>query len=423
MLIERRQWAIGLVAAVLILAGTAFAVITTGSTVLVSGDSIRAEFTDAAGLKAGDFVFVSGVRAGEVTDVYQIPQSENPEFAELGPVVVAEFAMNADARVPTDSRIEIILTNTLGKRGLAVIPTDNSVAHVEEVGALEDGDYIALGQTDTLVDLPEFGQDTTELLEELDVEALRALTGSLADITEDQRDDVDRLFSGVQQISDVLVDRREQLGRTLDRAEALVDVAESRDDQVLEIIDNFQVTLDTLLAKQGEIERLLDETADTSTLAADFVAERRAQIDRVVGDLTQTLDVVDAHQVDIAHTLPYLTVGLEGFASIGYLNAQKQDTGQWGNVFTTGLGAIGVEASLGCGSAFDEAMTALLGPDPTCDGTRQVPGPDNPTQDPGPGEETDEDGPTTPGSGGVLDAVFGQGLRLGSLAATPEGAR
>ena len=423
MLIERPQWVIGLVAAVLILAGTGFAVVTTGSSVLVGGARVRAEFTDASGLKSGDFVFVSGVRSGEVTRVYQIDQSEDPEFADRGPVVVAEFAMNTDARVPKDSHIEIILSNTLGKRGLMVMPSDNSVAHVDEVGALEDGDYVTLGQTDTLVDLPEFGQDTTDLLEELDVEALKSLTGSLADITQDQRADVDRLFDGVQKISDVLVNRREQLGRTLDRAEALVDVAESRDDQVVEIIDNFQVTLDTLLAKQDEIERLLDETANTSTVAADFVSERRAQIDRVVTDLTATLDVVDAHQVDLAHTLPYLAVGLEGFASIGYVNAEKEDTGNWGNVFTTGVGAVGVEASLGCGSAFDEAMTALLGPDPSCDGYNQIPGPDNPTQDPGPGEQTDNDGSGPAASTSALDAVFGQGLRLGALAATEEGAR
>ena len=51
MLIERPQWVIGLVAAVVILAGTGFAVVTTGSSVLVGGSRVRAEFTDASGLK------------------------------------------------------------------------------------------------------------------------------------------------------------------------------------------------------------------------------------------------------------------------------------------------------------------------------------------------------------------------------------
>ena len=195
------------------------------------------------------------------------------------------------------------------------------------------------------MDLPEFGQDTTDLLEELDVEALKSLTGSLADITQDQRGDVDRLFDGVQKISDVLVDRREQLGRTLDRAEALVDVAESRDDQVIEIIDNFQVTSTRCSPSRTRSNACWTRRPTPPRSPPTSWTERRAQIDRVVADLTTTLDVVDAHQVDLAHTLAYLAVGLEGFASIGYLNAEKEDTGQWGNVFTTGLGAVGIEAT------------------------------------------------------------------------------
>lgn len=415
MLIERRQWLIGLVAALLILAGTAFAVVTTGSTLLVRGDRYTAEFTDASALKEGDFVFVSGVRAGQVTDVRQEPASTDPDFADQGPIVVAEFAVGTDAAIPADTRVEIVMSNTLGKRGLAIMPPDNSPEHLAAVGALAPGDHIPLGRTDTLVDLPEFGQDSTELLEELDVAALTDVTRALADVTQDQRADVDRLFEGVQGLARVLVDRREQLGRTLERAEAFVDVAESRDDEILQVIDNFQVTLDTLLAKQDEIERLLAQTADTSTVTADFVQERRTQIDRVVADLTTALDVVDDNQVNLSHTLPYLQIGLDGFSSIGYVDRQKNDTGQWGNVFTTGLGQVGIEALLGCGSPTDELLTELLGPDPNCDGTRQRPSPEGPEANPGPGaQEEDEDevadADADDGLLGGLDTLFRTGL-------------
>lgn len=421
MLIERRQWLVGAIAAVVILIGTAFAVVTTGSTILVRGDRFSAEFRDAAGLEPGNFVFVSGVRAGSVTDVRMEPQSSDPAFADVGPVVVAEFALTTDAKLPADTRAEIFLSNTLGKRGLMLLPEDNSPEHLAATGALEVGTTIPLTRTSTLTDLPEFGEDTTRLLEELDVDALRDLTTSLADVTQDQRADVDRLFEGVQLLAGVLVDRRAQLGRTLERAEALVDVAESRDDEILQIIDDFSVTLDTLLAKQDEIRRLLRNTAEASSVTADFVSERRAQIDRVVADLTEALDVVDAHQVDLAHALPYLSVGLQGFASIGYLDSNNNDTGQWGNVFTTGLGTIGIEALLGCGGPVDQALTELIGPDPTCDGFVQEPGPDSPGANPGP-DDPDEDG-TASARLGALDAVFRSGLRLQSLAAMTEGTR
>lgn len=369
MLIERPQWFIGLIAAVLVLAGTGVAMVATGSTQLVRGERFEAEFTDASALKAGDFVFVSGVRAGSVTDVRQAPSSEDPDFADRGPVVVVEFALTSSARLPADVRAEIILSNTLGKRGLLLRPIDPSPEHLDRVGQLHssDGVEITLGRTSTLTDLPEFGEDTTRLLEELDIVALRELSTALADVTQDQRQDVDRLLDSVLVLSDVLVRRRGELGTALDRAEAIVDVLGSRDQEIVQIIDNFQVTLTTLLRRQADIERLLVETAGTSTRTADLIGERRAQIDRVVADLTAALDVVDSRQVDLAHVFPYLDVGLQGFSSIGYVDLQKNDTGQWGNVFTTALATIGVEALTGCGSILDEALTALVGPDPNCD--------------------------------------------------------
>ena len=68
MLLERNQFLVGLIAAVLIGVGTVFAVFATGGA-FVKGFPVSAEFTDAAGLSPGDFVFVAGVRSGQVTGV------------------------------------------------------------------------------------------------------------------------------------------------------------------------------------------------------------------------------------------------------------------------------------------------------------------------------------------------------------------
>ena len=111
MLIERNQVLVGIVAAIVVLAGTAFALVTTGSTILVRGMRVEAAFADASGLESGDFVYVSGVRAGTVTDVAQ-----EDDFVRV------EFALTSDGWIPDDSTIAIILANTLGKRGLAITP-------------------------------------------------------------------------------------------------------------------------------------------------------------------------------------------------------------------------------------------------------------------------------------------------------------
>ena len=348
MLLERNQFLIGLIATVVIAVGTFFAIGAT-SGLFVPGFEMQAEFTDAAGLKKGDFVFVAGVRVGQVTNV------------ELdGDHVLASFAITAEG-VPDDSSADIILQSTLGKRALRIQPGSST----EYFG---EGDLIPIDRTGTPVDLPELGDRSAELLGEVNVEALQSFIAALADITEGNREDVAQLLDGVERVSNILVDRREELETVIDRAQIVVDTAADQDREIVQIIDSFGTVLDTLLAKRDEITRLLVATADTSTLTADLVAERRAQLDKILAELRDDLAIIDAHQVDLAHAFAYMGVAFEGFASIGYSGGEaKIDNPGWGNVFVTGLGAAGIDALLGCGGEVDVVLTQLIGPDPNCE--------------------------------------------------------
>jgi len=347
MLLERNQFLIGLIATVVIAIATFFAVGAT-SGLFVPGYEMKAEFTDAAGLKKGDFVFVAGVRVGQVTDVVLD-----------GDHVVASFAITAEG-VPDDSSADIILQSTLGKRALRIAPGTSTDYFVE-------GDLIPIDRTGTPVDLPELGDRSAELLGEVNVEALQSFIAALADITEGNRQDVSQLLDGVERVSNIIVERRVELETVIDRAQIVVDAAADQDREIIEIIDSFGTVLDTLLAKRDEITRLLVETADTSTLTADLVAERRAQLDRILAELRDDLAIIDAHQVDLAHAFAYMGVAFEGFASIGYSGGEaKIDNPAWGNVFVTGVGAVGIDALLGCGGDVDQVLTQLIGPDPNC---------------------------------------------------------
>jgi phospholipid/cholesterol/gamma-HCH transport system substrate-binding protein len=348
-MLERNQFVVGLVVIVLVAIGTAFAVGATAG-LFVEGEPMTASFTDAAGLESDDFVFVGGHRAGTVTDV------------EIdGDQVEVSFTLTVE-EMPEDSMAEITLSSALGRRGLTIVPGTAS-SH------LEAGSHIPLARTSTPVDLPEFGDRSAELLDELDVDAFRELTTALADVTEGNREEVQELLEGLEAVTTIVSDRREEIEAVLDRATVVIDATASKDAELIRIIDDFGFVLNRLVDRRDDISRLLRETATTSTLTADLVAERRDQIDRVLASFSQDLAIIDRHQVDLAHTLPYLGAGLEGFAGIGYSGGDaRTDNPRWGNVFTTGLGQIGVGALLDCGGAIDVLFTDLLGPDPRCDG-------------------------------------------------------
>ena len=385
MLIERSQAVIGVIAAVVVGSGATFGVLATAG-MFEPGDLIGAEFTDAAGIQEGDFVLVAGHRAGRVMDV-DID----------GAVARVEFTLTAP-EIPADSTVDIIIQNTLGKRALKVTPGTSSTM-------LTDGDEISLEHTGTPVDLPELGDRSEELLGGVDVDSLQDLTTALADVTDGAHDDVEALLTGVEDVSRIVSERRDEISDVLEHAETVVDAAAQKDQEIVAIIDDFGSVLERLVARRDDISRLLGETAASSTATADLVEERRDQIDHVLAELHQDLNVVDAHQVDLAHTFSALAAGLEGFAGIGYQGGEaKRDNPHWGNVFTTGLGSVGVGALLECNGALDVLLTDLMGPDPRCeqdpDGN-PTPGDGPPRQDDG-----DTDGDLLPDPGEVLDPLL-----------------
>jgi hypothetical protein len=100
---------------------------------------------------------------------------------------------------------------------------------------------------------------------------------------------------------------------------------------------------------------------------ADVVGDNRAQLDSVLDDVHTTLDVLGRHQVDLAQSVAYLGVAIEGFASVGY-NGPEEISRPWANVFTQLIGPVGPDGLLGSCMPIDRMLDLIFGPDPLpCD--------------------------------------------------------
>lgn len=355
MLLERNQVIVGAVFAVILVLGTVFGIAFDRSWI-VGGYNVSAYFTDAAGLAAGDSVLIAGVRSGEVESVTLTKDSEKGHVRAV---------LRVEEPMPSDTSAMIVLQNFLGKRAVML---DAGTDWDDE---LSDGDEIPVERTSTPVDYAEFNQESVELLRGSDVDALRQLITSVADVTEGQRDEVVRLLDGLERFTEVVAQRRDDLKALIDRSEDVFGTLADKDQEILKIIDRFGATLDMLAERRQDIERLLEETARSSNLAADLVADQREQLDRVLDELHRDLEVVDAHQVDIAHFWAYAGVSFEGYANIarqGGLGPQGRDNPYWTNIFAQSVGGVGVDAFFGCGGAIDDVLDQVFGEDPrTCE--------------------------------------------------------
>lgn len=340
--LERNQVVIGAIAAAAILAAVIGGLAVQGG-IFGGGYNLTAEFANAAGLSAGDQVFVAGVRAGLVDGL------------ELdGDRVIVSLTVD-DVELPDQTRAKIILRTLVGARAMELVPSGDW----DE--PLSDGDVIPLDRTDVPVDLPEFGEVAEDLLSQTDTAALDEFLTAVTEITRGQRAQVGALIEGGRRVAAVVSDQEQEVRRLIKGLRVLAETLQSRDTELATIVDDFGDVVGQLAARREELRRFLRATNTASAAAADLVRDERAELDQILDNVHIASDVIGRHQLDLAEALAYSGDAITGFASISYSGTTKVP---WGFVYTTSLGTAGVDTIAGCGGLFDRYLDQVLGPDP-----------------------------------------------------------
>lgn len=373
--IERNPVIIGIITAALIL-GTLYFSLSITREDLTGGYEVTVEFSDANGLQAGDIAIVAGIQAGKVTSVDIV-----------GDRIEAVVQMDGAVELPVGTTASITVRTLVGKKA---IDFDTGIGEVAFDGPLlGDGDRITLEDTSVTIDVPALAETAEDFLTEIDSEALNTLLVAVADVTRDQRDEVARLVDSGTDLTELVNSQEEQIRLLLRNLSTLSQTLESRDDELVGVIDDLNVALTNINARRAEVQALLRETQNTGAITADFVARVRADLDAILDELHLDLEIVRRHQLDIAEGLAYAGDSLVGFSSIGFADGVPVP---WGHIAVTGLGPAGVDLLAGCGGLVDQALDALLGPDPrSCaeQGQGTTPGDFDPVNEGG-------------GSGGIL---------------------
>ncbi|HEX2031511.1 MAG TPA: MlaD family protein [Actinomycetota bacterium] len=347
-ILERNQRVIGAVALVLIAAGTVLALLLQGG-LLTPSYTVTAMFTDAGGTRPGDNVTVAGLPAGRVAEIYL--QEGN---------VAMELRVNRDVELPEEVRAEVVIETLLGRQSVALIPTGTE-------GTLEDGAVIPVERTTTPVDITDLNDISVRLLEGSDAEALEGFLRQVGRITEGKEVEVQALISGLEQVTAAVDSRRQQLGSLLESLRVLATTLGERDQTVASLIDNLDVVLGDLAERQEALEQLLVSTASASHETADLVRRNRGVLDSTLRNLHADLEVIDAHQLDLAATIAYLNQAVEGYSSVGYSGCKPVRTActpnEWANIFVQSLGPLGVDALVGRCGLVDQLFDRYFGTD------------------------------------------------------------
>jgi phospholipid/cholesterol/gamma-HCH transport system substrate-binding protein len=339
--LERNQRIIGTAGIVLIITGTVLALMLQGG-LLKGRYRVTASFSDAAGIRAGDYVTVAGLQAGVVEDV------------RVGDgAAVMELAVNEEVALSSDARAEVVIETLLGRKSVSLISGQGD-------GLLADGDVIPIERTTTPVDITELNDVSVRLLEASDADAFEQLMEELTAVTEGKAQDVRSLILGLNDVLRAVNSRSDELQGLITSLRTLSTTLGRRDTRIVSLIDNMNVVLGNLAQRQEQLTQLLVNTDVASHETADVVRRNRSNLDSTIRSLTTDLKVLNRHQLDLAATISYLNQAVQGYSSVGYSFGAPNE---WANIFVQSLGPAGVDSLIGQCGAVDQLFDELFGAD------------------------------------------------------------
>ncbi|MBF6342208.1 MCE family protein [Nocardia cyriacigeorgica] len=241
-------------------AAAAVVLLLVGSSVIsqarLSDTTIQVEFAQAAGLRPGATVDVSGIEVGAVRAVRLVDDK-----------VVVDVRIRRDMRLGPDARAAIEMSTILGRLHIELtpgdgkglpdnrIPIENTSVPYNLGKVIQDPKYTSSFERIERID-PEKLRTALDLFDqqmgdspELAITALDSI-GALAKVINDRRDEVDVLLKGLDQVSQLAADNQNSVLLLLTRGEAIGNAVALRQNLLRQLLDNV-AALSALLREMG----------------------------------------------------------------------------------------------------------------------------------------------------------------------------
>lgn len=259
-------------------------VVSSGFRVLGVGEqSIKAEFVQAAGVKVGDKVDISGVPVGRVSE------------AELeGDHVVLTLQVKNDVKFGPDAKASIKMATLLGARYVDLEPGDGS--------GLPDK-RIPKNNTVVPYNLADVVQQGTPKFEELDAgklaESLNLINqqmgdspqlfaqaldsvGALAKVMDTRKTEVDALLKDLDRVTQILGDNRNSVLLVITQGEAIASRVMERQGLLRQLLDNVAMLTGQLQQIGAENDNQFTTTLDQLNTMAQGLQKNKDNLDRLL---------------------------------------------------------------------------------------------------------------------------------------------
>lgn len=279
------------------------------------GDSYKAEFADAAGLRTGSMVQVAGTRVGRVEGI-----------AIAGAKVVVTFNVDQNVDFGTQSGASIEVLNLLGEKFVNLTPAGD--------GQMEAGDTIPEDRTETSYDIVSTFGGLAKTVEGIDTNQLAKALDTLSTTVNAAAPEVEGSFDGLARLSKTISSRDAELQNLLTRSSSVARLLAERKGDITALIREGDLLLREVKRRREDIHLLLVNTASLARELKGLVKDNEDQIRPALQDVREVLGVLEARDKDLTSTLkalgPYVSI-------LGNIIG----TGPWFDAYVVNLFGIG----------------------------------------------------------------------------------
>jgi phospholipid/cholesterol/gamma-HCH transport system substrate-binding protein len=253
---------LGIVSLVLLLV-TAAIVVVFGQMRFNNTYSYSAEFSNASGLKNGQFVRASGVEIGKV---------QNVRLIEGGTRARVDFDVDRSIPLYQSTTAQIRYLDLLGNRYVELTRGEGEGAD----RVLPPGGFIPLSRTSPALDLDALIGGFKPLFRALDPQKVNAIASSIITVFQGQGGTINDILDQTADLTAHIAERDQAIGEVVKNLNIVLDTTVRHRKEFDQTVDNFEKLITGLSNHADPLAAGVAHISDAAGTVADLLADNRA---------------------------------------------------------------------------------------------------------------------------------------------------
>ncbi|MGY4646695.1 virulence factor Mce family protein [Mycobacterium sp. URHB0021] len=231
-----------------------------------------AVFSNASGLRAGQFVRASGVEVGKVSKV---------ELIDNGSKVKIDFDVDRSLELFDQTSASIRYLNLIGDRYMELKRGDSNKR-------LAAGGTIPLERTQPALDLDALIGGFRPVFRALDPDKVNNIAQSIITVFQGQGGTISDILDQTASLTSALADRDQAIGEVIKNLNTVLDTTVKHQQQFDDTVKNFEVLITGLKNREDPIASSVANISNAAGTVADLLADNRPLLQSTIGQLEAT---------------------------------------------------------------------------------------------------------------------------------------